>query len=54
MVLELMLLFFYIKIIAWNQAEGNNIHVTGMDKSGSPKSPGYGMKLGFRNGTSRS
>jgi len=38
------------QIIAWNQADGNNIHVTGMDNSGSPRSPGYNMKLGFRNG----
>jgi len=38
------------QIIAWHQAEGNNIEVTGKDKSGSPKSPGYNMKLGFKNG----
>ncbi|KAF8157899.1 hypothetical protein B0H34DRAFT_782604 [Crassisporium funariophilum] len=38
------------QMIYWNQLDGNNIHVTGYDKFGRPKSPGYGLKLGFENG----
>ncbi|KAF9525849.1 hypothetical protein CPB83DRAFT_795622 [Crepidotus variabilis] len=38
------------QMIYWSQTDGNNIEVSGYDLSGSPKSPGYNMKLGFHNG----
>ncbi|KAG2123093.1 hypothetical protein DEU56DRAFT_974448 [Suillus clintonianus] len=38
------------QILIWNQAEGNNIAVSGFDQSGSPKSPAYNSKCGFKDG----
>ncbi|OAX34821.1 hypothetical protein K503DRAFT_698010 [Rhizopogon vinicolor AM-OR11-026] len=38
------------QILAWNQAEGNNIVVNGTDQSGLPKSPAYNSKCGFKDG----
>lgn len=38
------------QIIAWNQESGNNIEVSGFDKSGNNKSPGYNIKCGFKDG----
>ncbi|KAJ6448877.1 hypothetical protein C8R45DRAFT_1045484 [Mycena sanguinolenta] len=38
------------QMIYWNQAEGNNIEVSGYDESGSPKSPAYNSVLGFDEG----
>ncbi|KAG6898397.1 hypothetical protein C0992_004108 [Termitomyces sp. T32_za158] len=40
------------QMIYWNQAEGNNIEVSGTDLAGDPRSPAYNAKLGFVNGTS--
>jgi hypothetical protein len=38
------------QMIYWNQAEGNNIKVSGNDRAGMPKSPAYNDKLGFPDG----
>jgi hypothetical protein len=38
------------QILIWNQAEGNNIVVSGNDQSGHPKSPAYNSKCGFSDG----
>ncbi|KAF9552647.1 hypothetical protein CPC08DRAFT_754632 [Agrocybe pediades] len=38
------------QLVYWNQLEGNNVFVSGFDLSGQPKSPGYNMKMGFKNG----
>ncbi|KAI5986752.1 hypothetical protein F5J12DRAFT_898676 [Pisolithus orientalis] len=38
------------QIMIWNQAEGNNIEVSGDDLSGEPKSPAYNSKCGFQDG----
>ncbi|KAG1785222.1 uncharacterized protein HD556DRAFT_1423826 [Suillus plorans] len=38
------------QILIWNQAEGNNIAVTGNDLSGNAKSPAYNSKCGFQDG----
>ncbi|KAG2745013.1 hypothetical protein P692DRAFT_20865647 [Suillus brevipes Sb2] len=38
------------QILIWNQAEGNNIAVTGYDLSNHPKSPAYNSKCGFQDG----
>ncbi|KAL4066487.1 hypothetical protein V8B97DRAFT_1980295 [Scleroderma yunnanense] len=38
------------QIMIWNQLEGNNINVTGLDLSGNPKSPTYNAKCGFKDG----
>ncbi|KAG6854293.1 hypothetical protein C0991_008542 [Blastosporella zonata] len=38
------------QMIYWNQAEGNNIVVSGTDLAGEPRSPAYNTKLGFANG----
>ncbi|KAJ7242755.1 hypothetical protein B0H12DRAFT_843205 [Mycena haematopus] len=38
------------QMIYWNQAEGNNIDVSGNDESGFPKSPAYNSVLGFDEG----
>jgi len=38
------------QMIYWNQLEGNNILVSGFDRSGDRKSPAYNAKLGFSNG----
>jgi hypothetical protein len=38
------------QMIYWNQQDGNNIDVSGMDRSGFPKSPAYNSKLGFPDG----
>ncbi|KDQ25667.1 hypothetical protein PLEOSDRAFT_1045409 [Pleurotus ostreatus PC15] len=40
------------QMIFWNQAEGNNIEVSGSDLSGHPRSPAYNAKLGFADGAS--
>lgn len=40
------------QMIFWNQAEGNNIEVSGSDLSGHPRSPAYNAKLGFADGGS--
>ena len=37
-------------MIYWNQRSGNNIEVSGWDRSGNHKTPTYNMKLGFANG----
>lgn len=38
-------------MIYWQQAEGNNVAVSGNDKYGFPKFPVYSMNMGFPNGT---
>ncbi|KAL0961178.1 hypothetical protein HGRIS_006150 [Hohenbuehelia grisea] len=38
------------QMIYWNQFEGNNIEVSGLDLSGHVRSPAYNVKLGFPNG----
>ncbi|KAI6017388.1 hypothetical protein PISMIDRAFT_414489 [Pisolithus microcarpus 441] len=38
------------QIMIWNQLEGNNIEVSGLDLSGMPKSPAYNTKCGFKDG----
>ncbi|KAF5369151.1 hypothetical protein D9757_011074 [Collybiopsis confluens] len=38
------------QMLYWHQASGSNIEVDGYDLAGGPKSPGYNMKCGFRNG----
>jgi len=38
------------QMIYWNQQEGDNIEVSGMDLSGHPKSPAYNAKCGFSDG----
>ncbi|KAF9019145.1 hypothetical protein BDZ89DRAFT_1139514 [Hymenopellis radicata] len=38
------------QMLYWHQADGNNIDVNGWDLSGSPKSPGYNAKCGFKHG----
>ncbi|KAG5338273.1 hypothetical protein C0989_007782 [Termitomyces sp. Mn162] len=38
------------QMIYWNQLDGNNVHVSGYDFSGNPKSPAYSQKLGFFDG----
>ncbi len=38
-------------MIFWQQAEGNNVVVSGNDKYGFPKFPAYNMNMGFLNGT---
>ncbi|KAH7927685.1 hypothetical protein BV22DRAFT_1103597 [Leucogyrophana mollusca] len=38
------------QIMIWNQAEGDNIEVSGYDLSGSHKSPAYNSKCGFKDG----
>ncbi|KAF7291758.1 hypothetical protein HMN09_01235400 [Mycena chlorophos] len=38
------------QMVYWNQREGNNVWVEGMDKYGRPKSPGYNSVLGFGDG----
>ncbi|KAG5642047.1 hypothetical protein DXG03_003745 [Asterophora parasitica] len=35
------------QMIYWNQLDGNNIKVSGLDRAGMPKSPAYNSKLGF-------
>ncbi|KIY46497.1 hypothetical protein FISHEDRAFT_28572, partial [Fistulina hepatica ATCC 64428] len=35
------------QMLYWNQADGNNIEVSGYDLAGEPKSPAYGPKCGF-------
>ena len=37
-------------MIYWNQLSGNNVNVTGFDRSGHPKSPGYNPNMGFHGG----
>lgn len=39
------------QMIYWQQLDGNNIVVSGTQADGQPKSPGYNMKAGFKNGT---
>ncbi|KAF9464509.1 hypothetical protein BDZ94DRAFT_1255898, partial [Collybia nuda] len=38
------------QMIYWNQRDGNNIAVSGLDRSGFPKSPAYNNKCGFPDG----
>jgi hypothetical protein len=38
------------QMIFWNQLDGNNVITTGTQKDGDWKSPGYNMKMGFREG----
>ncbi|KAG6813008.1 hypothetical protein H0H92_014745 [Tricholoma furcatifolium] len=38
------------QMLYWNQADGNNIEVSGTDLAGDPKSPAYNAKVGFANG----
>jgi hypothetical protein len=38
------------QMIYWNQAERNNIEVSGYDLAGSHKSPAYNAKCGFSDG----
>lgn len=38
------------QMIYWNQADGNNIQVSGADANGEPKSPAYNAKCGFPDG----
>ncbi|KAF9047830.1 hypothetical protein BJ165DRAFT_1124076 [Panaeolus papilionaceus] len=38
------------QMVYWNQLEGNNVVVDGVDSTGSPKSPSYNDKMGFKNG----
>ncbi|KAJ7891382.1 hypothetical protein B0H14DRAFT_2335963 [Mycena olivaceomarginata] len=38
------------QMIYWNQNEGNNIQVDGLDAAGEPKSPAYNAKCGFPDG----
>jgi hypothetical protein len=37
-------------MVFWNQLEGNNIVVSGLDRSGRARAPTYNFKLGFSNG----
>jgi hypothetical protein len=39
------------QIFIWNQAEGNNVNVTGWDQHGVPKYPAYNPTCGFTPGT---
>ncbi|PPQ98999.1 hypothetical protein CVT24_003481 [Panaeolus cyanescens] len=38
------------QMVYWNQLEGNNVFVSGVDNAGSPKAPSYNEKMGFKNG----
>ncbi|KAL0947760.1 hypothetical protein HGRIS_013838 [Hohenbuehelia grisea] len=38
------------QMLYWNQLEGNNIEVKGLDLSGQPRSPAYNQKCGFPDG----
>ncbi|TFK65698.1 hypothetical protein BDN72DRAFT_772988 [Pluteus cervinus] len=38
------------QMLYWNQAQGDNIEVSGSDLSGEPKSPAYNAKCGFSDG----
>lgn len=38
------------QMVFWNQLDGNNVFVSGMDKSGRGKSPSYNNKMGFAEG----
>lgn len=38
------------QMVYWHQLEGNNVVTLGNQADGSPKSPGYNMKLGFQDG----
>ncbi|KAJ7500432.1 hypothetical protein B0H11DRAFT_1800351, partial [Mycena galericulata] len=38
------------QLLYWNQLDGNNIEVSGLDASGFPKSPAYNTKCGFDDG----
>lgn len=38
------------QMLYWNQLTGNNIEVSGFDLNGFPRSPGYNLKCGFRDG----
>jgi len=37
-------------MVFWNQLEGNNVNVSGLDLARQPKSPSYNMKMGFQAG----
>ncbi|KIM49751.1 hypothetical protein M413DRAFT_59720 [Hebeloma cylindrosporum] len=38
------------QMVYWNQNSGNNVHVSGWDLNGDPKSPAYNSKMGFPDG----
>ncbi|EAU86287.2 hypothetical protein CC1G_08011 [Coprinopsis cinerea okayama7 len=38
------------QMIYWNQLDGNNVEVEGLDLDGNPKRPVYNYKMGFMNG----
>ena len=37
-------------MVFYNQLEGNNVHVSGYDLAGQPRSPTYNSKMGFSDG----
>jgi len=37
-------------MIFWQQRDGNNVNISGVDKYGFPKIPVYNMKMGYKNG----
>ena len=39
------------QMLYWHQQDGNNIETEGYDLAGSPKSPAYNMKCGFKDGS---
>lgn len=39
------------QMVYFNQKDGNNIVLTGNQADGQQKSPGYNMKMGFKNGS---
>ncbi|CAA7260299.1 unnamed protein product [Cyclocybe aegerita] len=38
------------QMVFWNQLEGNNVQVSGVDLAGEPKAPTYNMRMGFADG----
>lgn len=41
---------FIFQMVYWNQLEGNNVVVSGTDRSGRTRAPAYNGKMGFANG----
>ncbi|KDQ19064.1 hypothetical protein BOTBODRAFT_171020 [Botryobasidium botryosum FD-172 SS1] len=41
------------QMVYWQQRDGNNIVTSGNEADGTPKSPGYNMKLGFTDGAQK-
>ncbi|KDQ08700.1 hypothetical protein BOTBODRAFT_165628 [Botryobasidium botryosum FD-172 SS1] len=41
------------QMVFWNAQSGNNVVVSGYQADGQQKSPGYNMKMGFRDGAQR-